>query len=162
MFVISYVTLTIEPNKHHSILIRLYYIYSSLNVFICPTLLQYLFVFFIFVSSIYYHVYHRRLDLWLNYFSFLIFVCERFLHYIIKLYSICIPVFELLSFFLYTEEKASFYKKFGTFSGRHVGIMRSKDLIEGAWSFGEHTFAVFSQSSKFNLKLKMRKKGWKL
>ena len=90
------------------------------------------------------------------------FVCERFLHYIIKLYSICIPVFELLSFFLYTEEKASFYKRFGTFSGRHVVIMRSKDLIEGAWSFGEHTFAVFSQSSKFNLKLKMRKKGWKL
>ena len=34
---------------------------------------------------------------------FLIFVCERFPHYIIKLYFICI--FELLSFFLYIEEK---------------------------------------------------------
>jgi hypothetical protein len=41
-----------------------------------------------------------------------------------------------LSFFLYTEEKASFYKRFGTFSGRHVVIIRSRDLIEGAWSFG--------------------------
>jgi hypothetical protein len=38
------------------------------------------------------------------------------------------------------KEKASFYKRFGTFSGRHVVIIRSRDLIEGAWSFGNTPF----------------------
>ena len=40
MFVRSYVTLTTKYNKHPPfILIIFYYIYSSVNLYICPTLL---------------------------------------------------------------------------------------------------------------------------
>jgi len=49
MSVKSYVTLTTKSNKHPPMLIRFYYIYSSLNLHIPTTLLS---VFFCYINSL--------------------------------------------------------------------------------------------------------------